>query len=164
MLTRPPFSLAVKYLFLTNEGDLENSQLVLEPFNANHEQNDYEVCCNILRLRLPYNCALHRFHGLFAISSQIREYQTISRTKLRSFETHLRNGTLRHRYCETSSGNSNRLQGYRASSGLWGMGQLIAQQPVNYNLTNVQQLRRRVSSRECMNHHARNSKLVRAAE
>ncbi|KAG6827553.1 hypothetical protein H0H87_004461 [Tephrocybe sp. NHM501043] len=38
------YSLAVKYLFLTNEG-LEDyhSELVLEPFNAAMEQNDYEI-------------------------------------------------------------------------------------------------------------------------
>ena len=34
--------LAVKYLFLANEGDADRA-LVLEPFNATNEQNDYEV-------------------------------------------------------------------------------------------------------------------------
>lgn len=35
--------LAVKYLFLTNDGLEEHSELVLEPFNATSEQNDYDV-------------------------------------------------------------------------------------------------------------------------
>ncbi|KAF9553354.1 hypothetical protein CPC08DRAFT_822347 [Agrocybe pediades] len=37
------FSLAVKYLFLTNDGITEGAKMTLEPFNANHEQNDYEI-------------------------------------------------------------------------------------------------------------------------
>ncbi|KAF8888161.1 hypothetical protein CPB84DRAFT_1945481 [Gymnopilus junonius] len=35
-------TLAVKYLFLTNEGMTKNAKLALEPFNAASEQNDYE--------------------------------------------------------------------------------------------------------------------------
>ncbi len=33
------------YLFLTNEGDAADRALIyiLEPFNATHEENDYEV-------------------------------------------------------------------------------------------------------------------------
>lgn len=38
-----PFSLAVRYLFMTNNGSGTPSKLVVEPFNAAHEQNDYEV-------------------------------------------------------------------------------------------------------------------------
>ncbi|KAF8888157.1 hypothetical protein CPB84DRAFT_1816551 [Gymnopilus junonius] len=37
------YSLAVKYLFLTNEGMTKNAKLTLEPFNAASEQNDYEI-------------------------------------------------------------------------------------------------------------------------
>jgi len=37
------YSLAVKYLFMTNEGIVDNAELTVEPFNANHEQNDYEI-------------------------------------------------------------------------------------------------------------------------
>ncbi|KAG5641460.1 hypothetical protein DXG03_005137 [Asterophora parasitica] len=38
------YSLAVKYLFLTNDGlEDQRSDLVLEPFNATTEQNDYEI-------------------------------------------------------------------------------------------------------------------------
>lgn len=37
------FSLAVKYLFSTNDGLVEHPTAMLESFNANHEQNDYEV-------------------------------------------------------------------------------------------------------------------------
>jgi len=37
------FSLAVNYLFLANEGMKESTELHLEPFNANQEQNDYEI-------------------------------------------------------------------------------------------------------------------------
>ncbi|KAF8161693.1 hypothetical protein B0H34DRAFT_390777 [Crassisporium funariophilum] len=37
------YALAVKYLFLTNEGMAEHAQLAVEPFNATHEQNDYEI-------------------------------------------------------------------------------------------------------------------------
>lgn len=36
-------SLAVKYLFLTDHGLEEHSELTVEPFNASTEQNDYEV-------------------------------------------------------------------------------------------------------------------------
>lgn len=36
--------LAVNYLFLTDDGLVEHPELVVEPFNASHEQNDYEVC------------------------------------------------------------------------------------------------------------------------
>ena len=35
--------MAVKYLFLTNEGQSSTPKLVIEPFNALLEQNDYEV-------------------------------------------------------------------------------------------------------------------------
>ncbi|KAF8148719.1 hypothetical protein B0H34DRAFT_207701 [Crassisporium funariophilum] len=37
------YALAVKYLFLTNEGMAEHAQLAVEPFNAKHEQSDYEI-------------------------------------------------------------------------------------------------------------------------
>lgn len=37
------FSLAVKYLFLTNDGLEEPPELVIEPFNVNNELNDYEI-------------------------------------------------------------------------------------------------------------------------
>jgi len=37
------FSLAVKYLFLADEGMTESTELHVEPFNANQEQNDYEI-------------------------------------------------------------------------------------------------------------------------
>jgi hypothetical protein len=36
-------SLAVDYLFLTNDGGDANATLTMEPFNAVEEQNDYEV-------------------------------------------------------------------------------------------------------------------------
>ncbi|KAJ6509366.1 hypothetical protein C8R47DRAFT_965941 [Mycena vitilis] len=37
------YSLAVKYLFLTNSGFDPHPKLTVEPFNANTEQNDYEI-------------------------------------------------------------------------------------------------------------------------
>ncbi|RXW17278.1 hypothetical protein EST38_g8577 [Candolleomyces aberdarensis] len=37
------YSLAVRYLFLTNNGTEKHPSLVIEPFNAAHEQNDYEI-------------------------------------------------------------------------------------------------------------------------
>ncbi|THU85880.1 hypothetical protein K435DRAFT_684718 [Dendrothele bispora CBS 962.96] len=37
------FSLAVNYLFLTNDGFEEHPELTLEPFNASAEMNDYEI-------------------------------------------------------------------------------------------------------------------------
>ncbi|KAF8998037.1 hypothetical protein BDQ17DRAFT_1428716 [Cyathus striatus] len=37
------YSLAVKYLFLTNDGLADHSKLVVEPCNAMLEQNDYEI-------------------------------------------------------------------------------------------------------------------------
>ena len=36
-------SLAVDYLFLATDGPDASSELVIEPFNAVNEQNDYEV-------------------------------------------------------------------------------------------------------------------------
>lgn len=38
-----PFSLAVDYLFLTNDGLDAHPELSVESFNATTEQNDYEV-------------------------------------------------------------------------------------------------------------------------
>jgi len=35
--------LAVKYLFLANDGLADHSKAVLESFDATHGQNDYEV-------------------------------------------------------------------------------------------------------------------------
>lgn len=43
-LTDVPCSLAVNYLFLANDGADIRTDLVIEPFNAVNEQNDYEVC------------------------------------------------------------------------------------------------------------------------
>ncbi|KAH9914284.1 uncharacterized protein B0H18DRAFT_887247 [Fomitopsis serialis] len=37
------FSLAVKYFFLTNDGDTEHADLNIDSFNAVEEQNDYEI-------------------------------------------------------------------------------------------------------------------------
>ncbi|KAG7096777.1 hypothetical protein E1B28_004187 [Marasmius oreades] len=37
------YALAVNYLFLTNDGLEEHPKLHVEPFNANSEQNDYEI-------------------------------------------------------------------------------------------------------------------------
>ena len=36
-------SLAVKYFFMTNDGTNSDAELVINPFNAVEEQNDYEV-------------------------------------------------------------------------------------------------------------------------
>ena len=38
-----PSSLAVKYFFMTNDGTNSDAELVINPFNAVEEQNDYEV-------------------------------------------------------------------------------------------------------------------------
>ena len=38
-----PSSLAVKYFFMTNDGTAPDAELVIHPFNAVEEQNDYEV-------------------------------------------------------------------------------------------------------------------------
>lgn len=43
MILRVGFRLAVNYLFMTNDGDGETRELVVEPFDAVVEQNDYEV-------------------------------------------------------------------------------------------------------------------------
>ncbi|KAF5353251.1 hypothetical protein D9756_007776 [Leucocoprinus leucothites] len=37
------YTLAVKYLFLTNDGLADHPKAALESFNASHEQNDYEI-------------------------------------------------------------------------------------------------------------------------
>ena len=36
-------SLAVKYFFMTNDGTNSDAELVINPFNAVEEQNDYEL-------------------------------------------------------------------------------------------------------------------------
>jgi hypothetical protein len=53
-------SLAVNYLFLTNNGLEEHPELTIEPFNANSEQNDYEVrlWCAFVRI-----CGALWYHG-----------------------------------------------------------------------------------------------------
>ena len=40
--------LAVKYTFQVNDGADIRTDLVVEPFNAVNEQNDYEVRCGLL--------------------------------------------------------------------------------------------------------------------
>lgn len=79
-----PYRLAVKYLFLTNEGDAEERALALEPFNATHEQNDYEVRV-ALYLPSPAHAVLTshfftygRFPGRCATSSRTRASHTSS--------------------------------------------------------------------------------------
>ena len=45
-MTNPPPSitrLAVDYMFMVNDGADVRSDLLVEPFNAVNEQNDYEV-------------------------------------------------------------------------------------------------------------------------
>lgn len=42
-LTASCGSLAVKYFFMTNDGTNADAELVINPFNAVEEQNDYEV-------------------------------------------------------------------------------------------------------------------------
>ena len=37
------YRLAVKYLFLANEGTTDHTPLIVEPYNANQERNDYEI-------------------------------------------------------------------------------------------------------------------------
>jgi len=37
------YSLAVNYLFMTNQGSNEHPELVVQPFEANTELNDYEI-------------------------------------------------------------------------------------------------------------------------
>ena len=45
MTNPPPFitRLAVDYMFMVNDGADVRSDLLVEPFNAVNEQNDYEV-------------------------------------------------------------------------------------------------------------------------
>ena len=60
------FRLAVKYLFLTNDGLEEHPELNLEPFNATSEQNDYEVRIYTL-VQIRDLTEYDRFHGHCAI-------------------------------------------------------------------------------------------------
>ena len=48
--------LAVKYMFLTNDGLETIPELLVEPFNGTTEQNDYEVC-----LLLPFPTQLPHY-------------------------------------------------------------------------------------------------------
>lgn len=49
-------SLAVNYLFLSDSGHGEHPTLEIEPFNAAHEQNDYEVCFCFFKLLYCPSC------------------------------------------------------------------------------------------------------------
>lgn len=62
-------SLAVKYFFLTTDGDTENADLCVDSFNAVEEQNDYEVRPSYARCQFGRTVTMRspcRFLGRFA--------------------------------------------------------------------------------------------------
>ena len=61
-------SLAVEYLFLTNNGNMDTQEAVFEPFNARTALNDYEVCKPTRKIYFAtFIFRFNRFHGLCAI-------------------------------------------------------------------------------------------------
>ncbi|KAI0665516.1 hypothetical protein C8Q78DRAFT_986317 [Trametes maxima] len=63
------YSLAVKYFFMTNDGTNADAELVINPFNAVEEQNDYEIPW-LLRDMIADNKIAHFFAQEF---SQLRD-------------------------------------------------------------------------------------------
>ncbi|EIW57049.1 uncharacterized protein TRAVEDRAFT_151682 [Trametes versicolor FP-101664 SS1] len=63
------YSLAVKYFFMTNDGTNADAELVINPFNAVEEQNDYEIPW-LLRDMIADNKIAHFFAREF---SQLRD-------------------------------------------------------------------------------------------
>ncbi|KAI0742241.1 hypothetical protein C8Q80DRAFT_1108568 [Daedaleopsis nitida] len=59
------YSLAVKYFFLTNDGANSDAELIINPFNAVEEQNDYEIPW-LLRDMIADNKIAHFFAREFA--------------------------------------------------------------------------------------------------
>ncbi|OJT14551.1 hypothetical protein TRAPUB_8884 [Trametes pubescens] len=63
------YSLAVKYFFMTNDGTNADAELIINPFNAVEEQNDYEIPW-LLRDMIADNKIAHFFAREF---SQLRD-------------------------------------------------------------------------------------------
>jgi hypothetical protein len=57
-------------LFMTNNGSEKHTSLVIEPFDAAHEQNDYEVRLPCRRLWCPDSNSSLRFRGRCETSLQ----------------------------------------------------------------------------------------------
>lgn len=77
--------LAVDYLFLVNDGQGVTTDIDFEPFNARSALNDYEVSASTnIPLFVVILILLERFHGLFAIYSQMTGLFSFSPRNLRS--------------------------------------------------------------------------------
>lgn len=100
-------SLAVEYLFLTNDGQDGAHELVFEPFNARDALNDYEVWILefvILHvLNCNFNHASHRYLGLSGISSLTNALYIFSPKSSQNYAMLLVTGILGHQSCAISS-------------------------------------------------------------
>lgn len=99
--------LAVKYLFLANSGILDNAKLQLEPYNASHERNDYEV--STLAMSLGVLLKRLRFHGLFEILLLMNASLSFSLMKFVNYETLSMTGTPKLPFYGISNANCNPL-------------------------------------------------------
>lgn len=103
------FSLAVNYLFLTDDGRDKHPELTLEPFNATHEQNDYEVNAHAIRSHCIAMLILsaQRFRGHYETLLQTHESYTFLLVISSSFAMPSANGTQGQLSSEISNGNFN---------------------------------------------------------
>lgn len=102
-------SLAVNYLFLTNDGGDPTSGLTVEEFNAVDEQNDYEVCGVCLALAGTLSLLdFSRFRGHSAISLLTTGLRTSLPKNLRSSGTPSTIGRPRRPFFATSNASCSR--------------------------------------------------------
>ncbi|KAJ7630766.1 hypothetical protein FB45DRAFT_746888 [Roridomyces roridus] len=69
------YTLAVKYLFLTNSGFDTHPELVVEPFNANTEQNDYEIPWSLRDLIADERVAHFFSNEISQLATAFRQWQ-----------------------------------------------------------------------------------------
>ncbi|KAJ7706365.1 hypothetical protein B0H17DRAFT_1126035 [Mycena rosella] len=68
------YSLAVKYLFLSNSGFDTHPKLTVEPFNANTEQNDYEIPWSLRDLIADERVAHFLSKEIFQLAADFRRW------------------------------------------------------------------------------------------
>ena len=119
--TRP--RLAVNYLFMTNQGLEEHPELVVEPFNANTEQNDYEVghlfsfpASMLTAERHATSLDIDRSLGPCVISSPTRTCLICFPKHSQICVMHSRTGSPRQPSCEISSASCSPYSGLTPSS------------------------------------------------
>ncbi|KAI0319411.1 hypothetical protein OF83DRAFT_1055033 [Amylostereum chailletii] len=103
------YSLAVNYLFMANQGLEEHPELVVEPFNANTEQNDYEIPWALRDLIADAHVA-HLFTKAFSDLRDAFPHWHPKTTVLRDIKRKLqpiqRLNAVKHAHAKASSGLS----------------------------------------------------------